>query len=87
MVQQIDLSQGSTLGQINGADMIVLLPDSETLNQAINVAQANQNRLPILAGDAFYTIDSLKQGGNALNGIVLPVPWHPLKSAKGVAIK
>ena len=81
MVQQIDLSQGSTLGQIKGADMIVLLPDSETLNQAINVAQANQNRLPILAGDAFYTIDSLKQGGNALNGVVLPVPWHPLKSA------
>lgn len=83
VVQQVDLSQGNAASQLasGNADVVVLLPDSETLAQAIEVAKANQNRLPVLAGDAFYTIDSLRQGGSALNGLVLSVPWHPLKSA------
>ncbi|WP_416665922.1 ABC transporter substrate-binding protein [Egbenema bharatensis] len=82
IVQQVDLSEGNAASQLaNNADVIVLLPDSETLTQAIAVASANQNRLPILAGDAFYTIESLRQGGSALNNAVLSVPWHPLASA------
>lgn len=80
IVQQVDLSQASPPSQVNGADVIALLPDSETLDEAIQIAKTNQNHLPILAGDAFYTIDSLRQGGKALNGTVLSVPWHPLRS-------
>lgn len=83
VVQQVDLSQGNAAAQLTGgnANVVVLLPDSETLAAAIDVVKSNQNRLPVLAGDAFYTIDSLRQGGSALNGLVLSVPWHPLKSA------
>ncbi|MBD2101773.1 ABC transporter substrate-binding protein [Leptolyngbya sp. FACHB-261] len=83
VVQQVDLAKGNAASQISGgaAEVLVLLPDSDTLAQAIEVAKANQNRLPLLAGDAVYKIDSLQQGGAALNGMVLPVPWHPLKNA------
>ncbi|MBD2102191.1 ABC transporter substrate-binding protein [Leptolyngbya sp. FACHB-261] len=83
VVQQVDLSQGNPSEQLGGtaAEVLVLLPDAATLPQAIQVAQANQNRLPLLGDDALYTVDSLRQGGAALNGMVLPVPWHPLKTA------
>jgi branched-chain amino acid transport system substrate-binding protein len=83
IVQQVDLSEGNAAGQLanSNADVVVLLPDSETLSQAIEVASTNRNRLPILAGDAFYTIESLQKGGSALSNAVLSVPWHPLASA------
>lgn len=83
VVQQIDLSQGDAAAQLSqvNADVIALFPDSETLPQALEVAKVNQNRLPLLAGDAFYRIESLQQAGAALNGAVLPVPWHPLRSS------
>ncbi|MGF1495498.1 MAG: ABC transporter substrate-binding protein [Elainellaceae cyanobacterium] len=83
VVQQIDLSQGNAAAQLaqSGADAIALFPDSETLPQALEVAKANQNRLPVLAGDAFYRIETLQQAGASLNGAVLSVPWHPQRSA------
>ncbi|MCY7323974.1 MAG: ABC transporter substrate-binding protein [Phormidesmis sp. CAN_BIN36] len=83
VVQEIDLAQGNATAQLSGskADAIVLLPDAETLTQALEVAKTNANRLPLLAGDAFYRIESLQQGGQALNGLILPVQWHPLKSS------
>lgn len=89
IVQQVDLSQSnaSTQAPANGANVVVLLPDSETLKQAIEVAKANQNRLPLLGGDAVYKIESLQQGGSALNGMILSVPWHPLKSADPQFVK
>lgn len=83
VVQQIDLSQGNAAAQLAqvDADVVALFPDSETLPQALEVAKINQNQLPVLAGDAFYRIESLQQAGSALNGAVLPVPWHPLRSS------
>ena len=81
VVQEIDLSQESDAVQLSSnADVIVLLPDSETLTKAVNIAKTNANRLPLIAGDAFYRIESLQQGEQALNGLILPVQWHPLKS-------
>jgi branched-chain amino acid transport system substrate-binding protein len=79
VVQVVDLNRNnaaSTPANPN-AQVIALLPDSETLISAIQVAQVNQNRLPLLAGDAVYKIESLQQGGAALNGLIVSVPWHP----------
>jgi len=83
VVQEIDLAQANTAAQLpsSNAETIVLLPDSETLTKAVEVAKVNANRLPLIAGDAFYRIESLQQGGQALNGLILPVQWHPLKSS------
>ncbi len=82
VVQETDLAQGSAAAQLSdsNADTIVLLPDAETLTQAVEVAKINENRLPLIAGDAFYRIESLQQGGQALDGLILPIQWHLLKN-------
>lgn len=78
----VDLSQGNPATELqgSGADAVVLLPDSATFDAAIAVAQVNQGQLPVLAGDAFYRIETLERGGNSLDGAVVTVPWHPLQS-------
>jgi branched-chain amino acid transport system substrate-binding protein len=78
----VDLSQGNPATELqdSGADAVVLLPDSATFDAAIAVAQVNRSQLPVLAGDAFYRIETLERGGNSLDGAVVTVPWHPLKS-------
>jgi branched-chain amino acid transport system substrate-binding protein len=78
----VDLSQGNPTASLqgSGADALVLMPDSATFDAAIAVAQANQGQLPVFAGDAFYRIETLEKGGNDLNGAILTVPWHPLRS-------
>ncbi|NEQ68269.1 MAG: ABC transporter substrate-binding protein [Symploca sp. SIO2D2] len=63
--------------QITG---VVLLPSVKTRSVAIAIARANaklpQNqRLQLLGGDALYIPETLKQGGLAVEGLVLAVSW------------
>lgn len=76
--QEVDLSQGNPAETVATAtgDLIVLLPNSDTFEPAVAVVKANQKKLPILAGDAFYRIESLQQAGAELEGAILSVPWH-----------
>ncbi len=60
-----------------GADGLLLLPSVDRLNQALDVAQANQRRLALLSSSTLYTIQTLQQGQAAVNGMVLAVAWHP----------
>jgi branched-chain amino acid transport system substrate-binding protein len=60
-----------------GADGLLLLPSVDRLNQALDVAQANQRRLALLGSSTMYTIQTLRQGQAAINGMVLAVAWHP----------
>ncbi len=78
VVKTVDLSQPNPEGQLqnSGADSLILFPDSTTFNQAIAVAQANQGKLPIFAGDSVYRIETLQKAGSSLQGAVLAVPWH-----------
>ena len=78
VVKQVDLSASDATAQLAGiaADVLVLFPDSDTVNSALELAKINQNRLPIIGGDALYNTDLLKQGGSALSGVVISVPWH-----------
>jgi branched-chain amino acid transport system substrate-binding protein len=59
-----------------GADGLLLLPSVDRLNQALDVAQANQRRLSLFGSANMYTIGTL-QGQAAVNGMVLAVAWHP----------
>ena len=59
-----------------GAEVITLLPNEKKRNQALQVAQVNQGRLPLLGGDSTYHIDTLKVGKENVVGMVLPIPWH-----------
>ena len=78
VVKEVDLSEPNATAHLDGieADVLVLLPDSDTINSALEIARNNQKRLPIIGGDALYNTDLLKQSGADLNGTIISVPWH-----------
>ncbi|MEM6448126.1 MAG: ABC transporter substrate-binding protein, partial [Cyanobacteria bacterium P01_D01_bin.123] len=64
------------------AEVVALFPNSSTFDRALEVARANNKRLPMVAGDAMYTVNALREAGESLEGMILPVPWHPVSSAE-----
>jgi branched-chain amino acid transport system substrate-binding protein len=72
----IDPTQALSEAQQQGAQAIALLPNSETLDPALQVVQANGRRLPILAGDSVYNFTTLETAGANGVGITLAVPWQ-----------
>ncbi|NES22218.1 MAG: ABC transporter substrate-binding protein [Symploca sp. SIO3E6] len=60
------------------AEVLMLAPNSDTLDQALFVVQVNDGRLPLLAGDSVYKLKTLQIGGKDAKGMVLAVPWHIL---------
>ena len=78
VVKEVDLSEPNATAHLDGieVDVLVLLPDSDTINSALEIARNNQKRLPMIGGDALYNTDLLKQSGADLNGTVISVPWH-----------
>jgi branched-chain amino acid transport system substrate-binding protein len=64
----------------NQAQAVILFPNTKTTSTAIGVAVANSNqpatqRLKLLGGDALYTPATLTSGSNAVEGLILAVPW------------
>ncbi|MEG4322207.1 MULTISPECIES: ABC transporter substrate-binding protein [unclassified Microcoleus] len=64
-------------GQVNA---IVLLPNTQFTTVAIALAVANSQlpagqQMKLLGGDALYTSTTLTSGGNAVEGLILAVPW------------
>lgn len=67
------------------AEAILLAPHIDRINQAIALAQANQQSLPLYGSTTLYTMQTLQQGGADINGLVLPVPWFPTEPFAGNA--
>jgi branched-chain amino acid transport system substrate-binding protein len=61
-----------------GAEVIILAGNAGSLEQMLQVVQANRRRLPILAGDDVYSPKTLDIGGAAAENMVIAVPWHIL---------
>ncbi|HEY9743917.1 MAG TPA: ABC transporter substrate-binding protein [Coleofasciculaceae cyanobacterium] len=61
-----------------GAEVLMLAPNSATLDKALQVVAVNRKRLQVLAGDDAYTPQTLQIGGESAVGMVLAVPWHIL---------
>ena len=61
----------------NGAEALLLVPSVNKINQALDVARANQNRLVMLGNHSMYTYETLKIGQSDIKGIVIPTAWHP----------
>jgi len=80
---EVDLSKGNQTPPIT-SEVLVLLPDSDSMPEAMAIAKANQNRLPLLGGDAVYRFENLQDAGQSLNGMVLSTPWHPYASSDTV---
>ncbi|MBD1808704.1 amino acid ABC transporter substrate-binding protein [Microcoleus sp. FACHB-SPT15] len=61
-----------------GAEVLMLAPNTAALDQALQVVQVNEKRLPVLAGDSGYSFKTLEVGRSNAVGMVLAVPWHIL---------
>ena len=61
----------------NGAQGLMLAPQIDRIDRAIELARANQGKLALYGSSTLYTIQTLKEGQNDINGLVLSVPWHP----------
>ncbi|NEP11687.1 MAG: ABC transporter substrate-binding protein [Symploca sp. SIO2C1] len=74
---QAEIERSANKDQVRA---VVLFPSVKTSSVAISLARANtelpQNqRLQLLGGDALYLPDTLRQGGSAVEGLILAVPW------------
>ncbi|NEQ21651.1 MAG: ABC transporter substrate-binding protein [Microcoleus sp. SIO2G3] len=61
-----------------GADVLMLAPNTAALDQALQVVQVNDKRLQLLGGDSAYNPKTLEVGRSNAVGMVLAVPWHIL---------
>jgi branched-chain amino acid transport system substrate-binding protein len=57
------------------AQVLVLAANTATIDPALEVIAANQQRLQILGGDSLYTPKVLQTGGAAAASMVVAVPW------------
>ncbi|MEH2427532.1 MAG: ABC transporter substrate-binding protein [Nostoc sp.] len=61
-----------------GAEVLMLVPGSKTLNKARDVVRENhqKSRLNILGGDGVYSQKNLDDWGQQAEGMVVAIPWH-----------
>jgi branched-chain amino acid transport system substrate-binding protein len=59
-----------------GAEVLMLAANNETLDKALQVVQVNDKRLAMLGGDDVYMLKTLELGREKAVGMVLAVPWH-----------
>jgi branched-chain amino acid transport system substrate-binding protein len=61
------------------AQVALLFPSTKLTSVAIGIARSNAalpTPLKLVGGDALYTPATLTEGGNAVKGLVLVVPWY-----------
>ncbi|MEH2321310.1 ABC transporter substrate-binding protein [Nostoc sp.] len=77
-LSQADFSAAKSVEQATkqGAEVLMLAANTETLDKALQVVQINQKRLILLGGDDVYTVKTLEIGRAQATGMVLAVPWH-----------
>ncbi|MBD2386806.1 ABC transporter substrate-binding protein [Cylindrospermum sp. FACHB-282] len=77
-LSKADFSAAQSVAQATqqGAEVLMLATNSDSLDKALQVVQVNQKRLPLLGGDDVYTVKTLAVGGQQADGMVVAVPWH-----------
>lgn len=81
VVQEFDVSASfnpqDTLTQATqrGAQVLVLTTNTATLEQALQVIQANNGKLLLMGGDSLYNPKVLEGGQADARGMVVAVPW------------
>ena len=77
-LSKVDFSAAKSLEQATkqGAEVLMLAANTETLDKALQVVQINQKRLILLGGDDVYTVKTLEIGREQAAGMVVAVPWH-----------
>ncbi|MEH2197027.1 ABC transporter substrate-binding protein [Nostoc sp.] len=77
-LSKADFSAAKSVEQATkqGAEVLMLAANTQTLDKALQVVQINQKRLTLLAGDDVYTAKTLEIGREQAVGMVLAVSWH-----------
>jgi branched-chain amino acid transport system substrate-binding protein len=77
-LSQADFSAASSVEQAikQGAEVLMLVPNTNTQDKALQVVQVNQKRLTLLGGDNIYTVKTLEVAREQAIGMVVAVPWH-----------
>ncbi len=65
-----------------GAEVLALLPNTATLDRALQIVAANRGQLPLLGGDSVYNPKTLQVGGSLAEGMAVAVPWHVLSNPR-----
>ncbi|MGB7891117.1 MAG: ABC transporter substrate-binding protein [Microcoleus sp.] len=60
-----------------GAQGLMVAPHVDRIDRAISLARINRGKLPLYGSTTLYTFQTLKDGQKDVDGLVLPVPWHP----------
>jgi branched-chain amino acid transport system substrate-binding protein len=60
----------------NGAEALVLLTTSATIDQTFEIVKFNNRQLTLLGGDDLYSPQILQNGGIDVVDMVVAVPWH-----------
>lgn len=73
-----DFNAANAFGEATqkGAEVLVLLPNSAVLDQALQILQVNGGRLPSVGGDSMYKPKTLEVAQRDGVNMVIAVPWH-----------
>ncbi|MBW4506692.1 MAG: ABC transporter substrate-binding protein [Scytonematopsis contorta HA4267-MV1] len=83
VVKEFDLSKGDfsasqSIEQATkqGAEVLMLAANTDTLDKALQVVQVNDKKLSLLGGDDVYALKTLEIAREKAEGMVVAVPWH-----------
>jgi branched-chain amino acid transport system substrate-binding protein len=77
-----NVAQAMKTAKEAGAEVIMLASTSETLDIALKIIAANQQKLPMVGGDELYNPSILNKGQAYAAGLTVAVPWHILSHAQ-----
>ncbi|MCU0546499.1 MAG: ABC transporter substrate-binding protein [Oscillatoriaceae cyanobacterium Prado104] len=71
-------SQASIADAVSkGAQALLLAPHIDRIDRAIELARTNGGKLALYGSTTLYTFQTIKDGQKDVEGLILPVPWHP----------
>jgi branched-chain amino acid transport system substrate-binding protein len=79
-VSNFDAQESLTTAKRQGADVIMLASDTDSLDRGLQVVRLNESRLPILGGDDVYSPKTLEVTRATGENMVVAVPWHILSN-------
>jgi len=61
----------------DNGEAIIVIPSAETVDQALQVVNANDRKLPVIGEIGnLYGMKTLEAGGEDAVGMAIPIPWH-----------
>ncbi len=75
-------SESLKIAKDNGAEVLMLAPNTPTLDKALEVVKANSQKLPILGGDAVLQEKTREIGGKDAVGMVVASPWNSVDDSQ-----